>query len=385
MKTIQDFLKATAAGATAVTAAVVVVMTVAASTVIIEHHAIVDQRDTLKSAANAASIAMTAEMHRVLSLQPNTSDDALTAFLRPIGRRYVELNLMHLADDRRRRAMGSLVLNITLDRNAGTLDVDAAADMGGFIMAQALPLFGKLDDAGPTEVRSGVEQAPAVPFALVLALDYSTSMRNDLQGRRIGKPRVEIVKDAATALAEHLLPNDQVTIGLVPWADRICRDASCTPQPLALTGDLDSVRRAIAGLSATGPGTFSTSGLTVSTTMLQAVPPGIGRGIILLTDGDDTICEERVWGDPSCTRNHRRIQRADACQAAKNADIVIWVIAAMPPWKISGRLGRQLRACSSEGDDSGRRYVFLEQTADADIAAAFEDIGRQLQPLRRVY
>ena len=230
MNALRDFLRSTVAGSTAIVATVVTIMTIGAGTLLIEHENLVDQRDTLKSASNAASIAMTAEMNRVLASQPNISDDVLTAYLAVIGRRYIELNLMHMDDDRRRRAMESLVLDIALNRNAGTLNVEVTADMGGFVMAAALPLFDELAESGPTEARTGVEQA-IPPAEVVLALDVSGSMNHRVgrnQAAQDGhESRMDVVKRAAINIVDVLKPSalHRVAIGVVPWAAAVRLEA----------------------------------------------------------------------------------------------------------------------------------------------------------------
>ena len=232
MNTLRDFLRSTVAGSTAITATVVTIMTIAASTLLIENQNTTGQRDVLKSAANAASIAMTAEMNRVLGSQPNISDDMLTVQLAVIGRRYIELNLMYMDDDRRRRAMESLVLNIALNRNAGTLNVEATADMGGFIMAATLPLFDGLAEAGSTKTRTGAEQA-IPPAEVVLALDVSGSMLYRVDRDEVARSwhghesRMDVVKRAAINIVDVLKPDafHRIAIGVVPWADVVRLDA----------------------------------------------------------------------------------------------------------------------------------------------------------------
>ena len=106
------FLRSTRAGAAAVTAAVVTVMAVGGAALITDHVWLVDQRDTLKSAADSASIAATIAMNRILEADPTVTDPVLKDDLEGIARRYIELNLSHLAaarlapreGDARRRA-----------------------------------------------------------------------------------------------------------------------------------------------------------------------------------------------------------------------------------------------------------------------------------------
>ena len=76
-RTLRRFLHETRAGATAIAAVAVTVMTVGASALIIDHVWLVDQRDVLKSAADAAAVAATLEMERELDRNPEISDGEL--------------------------------------------------------------------------------------------------------------------------------------------------------------------------------------------------------------------------------------------------------------------------------------------------------------------
>ena len=59
---LQHFVRDTRAGATAFVAVAAVLMTIGGSVLISDHAALVDQRDTLKAATNAAGIAATNEL-----------------------------------------------------------------------------------------------------------------------------------------------------------------------------------------------------------------------------------------------------------------------------------------------------------------------------------
>ena len=67
---ILRFLCDTQAGATAITSAAVVVITVGATALVTDHKWLVDQRDVLKTAADAAGVATTLEMSRIHELAP---------------------------------------------------------------------------------------------------------------------------------------------------------------------------------------------------------------------------------------------------------------------------------------------------------------------------
>ena len=94
-------------------AVAVTVMTVGATALVTDQAWLVDQRDVLKTATDAAAVATTLELFRQLDLQPGISDADLAAILEPIARRYILLNLVHLEADRYARAEQSLVVQVT--------------------------------------------------------------------------------------------------------------------------------------------------------------------------------------------------------------------------------------------------------------------------------
>ena len=213
-RAVGRFLLGTRAGATAIVAAAVAVMVIGGSALVTDHIWLVDQRDVLKSAADAAAVAATNEMNRRLISDPDMSEDALRAALDPAARKYVELNLAHLPPDRLARAKDTLVVTVTPHRNQGIVDVTATADLGGTLFSRHLPLLGSY--AGPEKVgtRSAVETW-VPPIEAVLAIDVSNSMITEYGD----KTRMEVVKDAAKALVDILGPNEhnRVAIGVVPW------------------------------------------------------------------------------------------------------------------------------------------------------------------------
>ena len=103
LETMRRFVSDARAGATAIAAVAVTVMTVGGAALIGDHAWLIDQRDVLKAAADAAGIAATLEMAR-LAGQTHT-DDELKAELKLVAERYILLNLKHLPpnDTRRRR------------------------------------------------------------------------------------------------------------------------------------------------------------------------------------------------------------------------------------------------------------------------------------------
>ena len=215
------FLRDTRAGATAIAAAAVTLMTVGATALIIDHQWLVDQRDVLKSASDAAAIAAALRMKPVVAGNPAITDDALTATLAPVARRYVLLSLGHLSEARYTRAVESLVLEVIPNRGQGTVDVNAQADLGGFLLASRLPLLSGVTEVESMQVESRVKSA-VNPIEVVLAIDTSKSMERALDGMEASgdtSSRMGIVKQAAKDLVDILGPgsDNRVAIGIVPW------------------------------------------------------------------------------------------------------------------------------------------------------------------------
>ena len=217
----KGFVRGTRAAATSLTAAFVAVMTVGGGALLIENVWLVDQRDTLKSASDAAGIAATLQMRRVLTDNPGIGEAELKAALEPVARSYVEANLLHLQTDRLARAKATLAVEVLPDRGQKTVDVNAQADLGGYLFATTLPFLSGAGAIPSMKAAARVENVK-IPIEVVLALDVSTSMRSKLGGAFPGpgeKSRMTIVKDAAKALVDILGPDadDRIAVGVVPW------------------------------------------------------------------------------------------------------------------------------------------------------------------------
>ena len=221
---IGRFLRDASGGATAIVAGAVTIMVVGASALLVDHTWLVDQRDVLKSASDAAAVAATIELKR---LPPGTDDAAVQETLTQVAKNYVTLNLAYLPQARLTRAKETLAVAVTPNRTASTVDVAASADLGGTLFARHLPLAGSATGPATTAVAARVESL-TVPIEVVLAIDVSTSMERTLSGgtawwdaqSNVGSPsRMTIVKRAASQLVAVLDPRagNRVAIGVVPW------------------------------------------------------------------------------------------------------------------------------------------------------------------------
>ena len=149
---IRHFLHDTRAGATSLAAAAMTVMAVGGTALIVEYVWLIDQRVVLKTAADAAAVAATLEMNRQITRNVDIDDSTLEAELEEVARRYVELNLEYLPDERKSRALASLAVDARVNRATGSVDVAATADLGGTLFSRFLPLLGSY--AGPPIVQT---------------------------------------------------------------------------------------------------------------------------------------------------------------------------------------------------------------------------------------
>ena len=360
----------------AITSVVLTLMMFLAGGLIAEHNRFVDNRDTLKVASDAAVVAATQHLHR---LPTSMSDSAVEVALEDTARRYaflvVEGNSRNSPDP---ITPSDMDITLHLNRAAGVVGVDVATNMRGVLYKQLVSAQGERKMA----VRSGAEQE-VTRAMLVLALDASQSMHNTIGVRE----RVDVVRDAAKTMVDELVTGPHVSVGVVPWSDWVCNDPLCDWGwgILAPTNDVAVIQQMLDDFEPRGGLTFSPVALTESTALLENAPADVRRGLVLLTDGEDTVCRKRTWfsasNDDECTAQMRTSLRKDACDAAKEAGITIWVVAAMPADRVGSRLERELRDCASEGE----QHVFVENLDDHDLEEAFESIAAQVKELRRTY
>ena len=219
------FLRDAGGGATAIVAGAVAVVAVGTSALIVDHNWLVDQRDVLQKASDAAAVAATMELKR---LPTQTTDEVVQETLQRVADTYVALNLAYLPEQRLTRAKATLTVEVAPNRAASTVDVAASADLGGTLFTRHLPLAGSYTGPEKMVVAAKVESL-TVPIEVVLAIDVSVSMDRTLRGYEsywdpdkyptLAKSRMQIVKDAASELVAILDPkaDNLVAIGVVPW------------------------------------------------------------------------------------------------------------------------------------------------------------------------
>ena len=222
--TVYRFLRETRAGATAIVAAAVTMMTLGGTALIVDHIWLVNQRDLLKSATDAAAIAVTIELQNLVgTMSAGEAGDAL----KPLAERYVRFNLgANLPEASRSKIEETLEVKVKVSESLDSIDVTAKADLGGTLLSKWLLAY-----AGPEkmEADSGVEGSLGAT-EIVLAIDTTGSMSYSLDGSTQGGPtsRMAIVRKAAVDLVDVLesFPNSVVAVGIVPWTWRVRLNAS---------------------------------------------------------------------------------------------------------------------------------------------------------------
>ena len=378
------FVRDERGGAGALAAAMITMMAMGGAALIVDHVQLVGARDLVKTAADATAMAARLELGKL----PNSMSDAeVLAHFERTSTKYAQLNILgnlRLPD----LVPEDIAVAYSLDRDAGTVDATIEADLDLSLMTGRL--YGH---AGPERMRSLSGVVGEAPATVVLAIDTSNSMRFDLGDNRGGttESRLQIVQRAAHDLVRILDPNphDPVEIGLVPWSTTACIErVDCWPAHRQLATapktSAQEIGQAIDDLRTTGA-TRSSAGISVAKTLLGRAPRDNRKALVLLTDGEDNQCGTEPNKSPgNCAPSLAAQQRQEACTAAKDDGIEIFVIAAMVPHLVSGALEQGLRDCSSEGEREGR-HVFVNNATPESLEAAFSNIANQLGGFRRVY
>ena len=231
-KRSHSFIRCRRAAATAIGAAVMSLMSIGGFALTSDHIHLVYQRDTLKAATDAASIAAT--RHWQQALGHLTDDDQIKAALRPMAERYI---LANIPESRRGDAAATLNIELVLHHGAGMVDVGATADLsGGVIFSRWIIDEDAIDieKLKITQVETRTERIEEAGGGgiteVILAIDVTSSMGDDLDGcRSCGEEsRMAIVKRAAQELVDSLSanPDNTVAVGLVPWHYRVQFDQS---------------------------------------------------------------------------------------------------------------------------------------------------------------
>ena len=172
------FLRDTRGGATSIAAVAVTIMTMGGAALIIDHNHLVGQRDILKSASDAASLAATLELNKL----PDTlDDDEVRDRILPIARKYATLNVLGNVSDPDITA-DNVSIAFNINRGLGIVGATVEADTGKTVMSSWLyGYFGP----GTVSIESGVETSETT-VEVVLAIDISHSMRKNLDGADVG-------------------------------------------------------------------------------------------------------------------------------------------------------------------------------------------------------
>ncbi len=222
------FFRCRRAAATAIGAVVMSLMSIGGFALTSDHTSLVYQRDTLKAATDAASLAATHHWRQALGHL--TDDDDIKTALQPIVKRYI---LANIPEHRRPDDDDEQALRVQVTLHHGVparVDVDAAADLsGGFFFSGWMLDAATAEALKATKVETRAEGSGNT-IELVLAMDITTSMAATyLKNADKSDPnniRMNIAKTATFAMLNALKGDDNnagghVTVGLVPFTTTV--------------------------------------------------------------------------------------------------------------------------------------------------------------------
>ena len=166
---------------TALAAAIFTLMSLAGVALVGDHKHMTTNRDLLKGATNAATIAAVMELDgRSLGALTAGERSALDA----TARRYILANIKaNVSQDTYQQAVDTLSVTLK-DTGPGLVDVDASADLGNIVFGRWLwPTVAKT-----TEVVSRTERIAGIT-EVALAIDVTSSMYHDPGGIHPTDPR----------------------------------------------------------------------------------------------------------------------------------------------------------------------------------------------------
>ena len=211
------FARSPRGGATALTAALVAVMLLGGTALVSDHLWMVGQRDLLRGAAEAASVAAVQEMK---TLPESWTDTKVKTHLTDLAERYARYNVLENAPSKTLEA-DDIKVDLTVSRAQGAIAVRVSADTGGTLLSRYL--YGV---TGPSEmIAKAGSEVRTKAVEVVLAIDVSHSMKNKVQGG--SETRIAVVKRAAQAMLTTLDVGDgPVAMGIVPWERMVRLDAT---------------------------------------------------------------------------------------------------------------------------------------------------------------
>ena len=233
------YVRSTRAGATALSGVLITLAAFAGVGFAGDYLVLTGQRDLLKAATNAATVATIKHFAKMDLSDGNggtLSDADLKSKLRPIAKRYL---LANMPSNKRERFGETLELTIVPDRASRTVAITASADLGGILFLKQHGLIkpsvrsasfsvsarsGAVRDDGPSEVVLAIDTTASMFYTI--AGEYPPSLPDyaDYADAPGGYPftKLNIVKAAAKELVSILNPDGNgAAIGIVPWQARV--------------------------------------------------------------------------------------------------------------------------------------------------------------------
>lgn len=290
-----------------------------------------------------------------------------------IARRYIGLNYPdnYLGSDftANRASIAIDGNNIRVDTNNVTRNPD---------LVQVIEV-NKLSTRAAAEVQS----EPSVSGDLrdlVLVMDASGSMADDVNGNSNPPPKIEGAKTAASLIIDQILCNAAVVGSRIGWIDYSAQcnnseiGSACTPQirQLPLSGACGSVRDQLRTYSPRAT-TNGADAMRVAASLMSASRPNVVRAVIYMTDGINNSYNGVFYGDNDSRANNPALA---ICDQLKAQGIIVYGIA----YSADAINADVIKRCATDPDPANGYYFYAPD--EVAITNAFAQITQSIKKIR---
>lgn len=215
---------------------------------------------------------------------------------------------------------------------------------------------------------------------IVLVMDASGSMADDVNGTSNPPPKINGAKAAASTIIDQILCNAPVAGSRMGWVDYTaeCHDptigAPCTPaiNQLALSGACGSLREQLRNYNPRAA-TNGADAMRIAESLMSAARPQVVRAVIYMTDGINNSYNGVYYGDNDARANNPALA---ICDRLKAQGIVVYGIA----YSADAINADVIRRCATDPDPANGYYFYAPD--EVAIKSAFAQITASLKKIR---
>lgn len=215
---------------------------------------------------------------------------------------------------------------------------------------------------------------------LVLVMDSSGSMADDVNGLSNPPAKIEGAKAAASLIIDQIICNAPLVGSRIGWVDYSaqCNDSTigsaCTAQinQLPLSGSCGSLRNQLRSYSPRAA-TNGADAMRVAASLMSAARPNVVRAVIYMTDGINNSYNGVFYGDNDSRANNPALA---ICDQLKAQGIIVYGIAYSPD-AINADV---IKRCATDPDPANGYYFYAPD--EVAITNAFRQITQSIQKIR---